>query len=82
MVIYPNAKSDKPISIIVFDDQPEQTTSMTVSNIKVGDFIKMIEGDYYGYHAVVSGKSYGDEIEINYFQKREKNFVIKENDSQ
>ena len=38
-----------------------------------------IQGDY-GNYAVVTGKSYGDEIEIKYFQKRENNFVIKEND--
>ena len=30
-MIYPNAKSDKPINTIVLEDQPEQTTSMTVS---------------------------------------------------
>ena len=35
--------------------------------------------DYYGYYAVATWESYGDEIEINYFPKREKNFVIKEN---
>ena len=75
-VIYPKAKSDKPINTVVFEDQSEQTTSIAVSNIKVGDFFK---GDFYGYYAVVMGESYGDEIEISYFQKREKNFVIKEN---
>ena len=76
LVIYPKAKSDKPINTVVFEDQSEQTTSIAVSNIKVGDFFK---GDFYGYYAVVMGESYGDEIEISYFQKREKNFVIKEN---
>ena len=33
----------------------------------------------HGHYPVVTGDSYGDEIEINYFQKRERNFVIKEN---
>ena len=62
-------KPEKPINTVVFEDQPEQTTNMTVSNIKVGDFIKVIKGDYYGYYAVVTGESCGDEIEINYFQQ-------------
>ena len=62
-------KSEKPINTVVFEDQPEQTTNMTVSNNKVGDFIKVTKGDYYGYYAVVTGESYGDEIEINYFQQ-------------
>ena len=35
--------------------------------------------DYYGHYAVATWESYDDEIEINYFPKREKNFVIKEN---
>ena len=35
--------------------------------------------DYYGHYTVATWESYGDEIEINYFPKREKNFVIKEN---
>ena len=33
-----------------------------------------------GIMQLLTGESYGDEIEIIYFQKREKNFVIKEND--
>ena len=37
--------------------------------------------NYYEHYAVVTGESYGDEIEINDFQKREKNFVIKKNHS-
>ena len=31
--------------------------------------------DYCGHCAVVTQECYGDETEINYFQKREKNFV-------
>ena len=46
LVIYPNAKSDKPINTAVFEDQPEQTTSMKVSNTKVGDFAKVIKEHY------------------------------------
>ena len=46
LVIYPNTKSDKPINTAVFEDQPEQTTSMTVSNTKVGDFAKVIKEHY------------------------------------
>ena len=78
LVIYPNAKSDKPSSTVVFEDQSEQTISMTVSNIKVGDFVKLIKDDNYRNYAVLTGQSYGSEIKIDYFQK-EKNFVIKEN---
>ena len=43
---------------------------------KLRDFMQ----GYFGYYAVVTGECYGDEVEINYFQKREKNLVIIEND--
>ena len=64
----------------MFEGQPERTTSMTVSNIEVGDFFKVIRGTTMGIMQLLTGESYGDENEIIYFQKREKNFVIKEND--
>ena len=51
-----------------------------VNNVKVGDFVKVIKADYYRYYVVATGESYGAEIEISYFLKREKNFAIKEND--
>ena len=43
---------------------------------KLRDFMQ----DCYGYYSVLTGESYGDEIKINYFQKRGKNFVTKKND--
>ena len=43
---------------------------------KLRDFMQ----DYFGHYAVLTGESYGDEVEINYLQKREKSLVIIEND--
>ena len=43
---------------------------------KLRDFMQ----DYFGHYAVLTGECYGDEVEINYLQKREKNLVIIEND--
>ena len=78
--IYPNAKNDKPINTVVFEDQPQPATSTPDSSIKVGDFVKVIQGSFERFYAFVTGESYGDEIESNCFAKQEKNFVLKEND--
>ena len=40
--------------------------------IQVGDYVMVIHEPFRGYFAVVTDKSYGDEFEIQYFQKKEK----------
>lgn len=81
LTIYSNAKPDKAHNV-VYEHRFQQATSIKepVTNIEVGDFFKVINGHPKGFYAVVIAESYGDEIEINYFQKSEKSFVIKKND--
>ena len=38
--------------------------------IQVGDYVMVIHEPFRGYFAVVTDKSYGDEFEIQYFQKK------------
>ena len=47
--------------------------------MQTGDFVKVVKGNFGGYYAVITEESYGDEIEINYFEKRQCYYVLKEN---
>ena len=48
--------------------------------IATGDYVKIVSGAYLGYYAIVTGESYGEELEIQYFEKKEKWWVLKEHD--
>ena len=42
------------------------------SAFQPGDYVKVLGGSFKAYYAVVTGSSYGDELEINYFEKMRK----------
>ena len=48
--------------------------------MQTGNFVKVVKGNFRGYYAVITGESYGNEIEINNFEKRQCYYVLKEND--
>ena len=48
--------------------------------MQTGDFVKVVKGNFRGYYRAITGESYGNEIEINYFEKRQHYYVLKEND--
>ena len=48
--------------------------------MQTGNFVKVVKGNFRGYYAVITGESYGNEIEINYFEKCQCYYVLKEND--
>ena len=48
--------------------------------IATGDYVKIVSGAFLGYYAIVTGESYGEELEIQYFEKKEKWWVLKEHD--
>ena len=48
--------------------------------MQTGDFVKVVKGNLRGYYAVITEESYGDKIEIKYFEKRQGYYVLKEND--
>ena len=72
-----NTPVNNQINTVIYETT---TTSKPVPQIKVGDFVKIIRGNYVDYYAVVTGLSYSNELEINYFVKREKYYVLKDND--
>ena len=39
--------------------------------MQTGNFVKVVKGNFRGYYAVITGESYGNEIEINHFEKRQ-----------
>ena len=59
------------------DSRPEEKND---DDIKPGDCVKIVNGLFAGYYAIVLDSSYGDEWEINYFEKRYGDWVIKEGD--
>ena len=58
----------------VNDDECNNDDDDESNNIEiwVSDYIMVIHEPFRGYFAVVTDKSYGDEFEIQYFQKKEK----------
>ena len=55
--------------------------NMAISeSLKCGDYVKVVSGLFKGFYATVLGKSYGGEVEIQYFQEKYGKWVLKEND--
>ena len=48
--------------------------------ISTGECVWVVSGAFLGYYAMVVGESYGEELEIQYFEKKEKWWVLKEFD--
>ena len=48
--------------------------------IATGDYVKIVLGVFVDYYAIVTAESYGEELEIQYFEKKEKWWVLKEHD--
>ena len=46
----------------------------------MGDYVMVIHEPFRGYFAVVTDNSYGDKSEIQYFQNKEKWWILIEND--
>ena len=49
-------------------------------NSKTGDYVKIVKGSFNGLYATVLGESYGDEIEIQYFEKKFGKWIVKDKD--
>ena len=56
-----------------------QQKIMKKHQMQTGDFVKVVKGNFRGYYAVITEESYGDKIEINYFEKHQPFYVLKEN---
>ena len=73
--------AERKINTVIYETTTtSKPTPQEPCQIKVGDFVKIIRGNCVDYCAVVTGLSYGNELEINYFVKREKYYVLKDND--
>ena len=48
--------------------------------IKSGDYVKVVQGNYINMFAIVTDEKVGDEFVIQYFQKKEKWWILKPND--
>ena len=48
--------------------------------IKPGDYVKVVQGNYINMFAIVTDEKVGDEFVIQYFQKKEKWWILKPND--
>ena len=70
-------KHNAPINIVAYEAKEVSTTP---SQLKTGDFVKVVNGAFQNYFAFITGVSYGDEIEIKYFEKRGRYYILREND--
>ena len=70
-------KHNAPINIVAYEAKEVSTTP---SQLKTGDFVKVVNGAFQNYFAFITGVSYGDEIEIKYFEKRGRYYILWEND--
>ena len=52
--------------------QLDLVEKMDLDELTPGDYVVVVKGMSKGYYATVLGNGYGDEVEINYFQKKEK----------
>ena len=52
----------------------------SVGEIKSGDYVKVVQGNYINMFAIVTDEKVGDEFGIQYFQKKEKWWILKSND--
>ena len=59
---------------------PAVVKNVEEDELTPGDYVVVIKGMFKGYYATVLGEGYGDEIEINYFEKKKKWWTLKEND--
>ena len=48
--------------------------------LKIGDYVMVKKGRFVGYYASVIGESYGDELEIQYFERCQGKYTLKEHD--
>ena len=48
--------------------------------MNIGDYVTVTRGSFKVYSALVTGNSYGGEVEIQYFQKQLKWWILKAND--
>ena len=52
--------------------------------VKIGDYVKIVKGNFKEYYATITEHSYGDELENNYFAKtseKSKLYVLKPRDT-
>ena len=69
-----------PINTVTFGKHSVLQQKITKKHqMQTGDFVKIVKGNFRGYYAVITEESYGDKIEINYFEKRQHFYVLKEN---
>ena len=62
------------------DDEVEIDTVVESVTFNIGDHVVIVKEPYKGYYATIIDKSYGDEWEIQYYEKRFKWYVLKDND--
>ena len=73
--------ANAPINTVTYEKHSVLQQKITkIRQMQTGDFVKVVKGNFRGYYAVVTQESYGDEIKINYFEMRQRYYVLKEND--
>ena len=48
--------------------------------LKTGEYVKIVKGSFAGLYATLLGESYGNEVEIQYFEKKFGKWIVKDRD--
>ena len=62
------------------DKELESEVDVVAKEVKIGDYVTVTRGPFRVYYALVTGNSYGGEVEIQYFEKYSKWWIIKDNE--
>ena len=65
---------------LISENEERDSSDEDQDDLKQGDCVKVIKGNYLGYFALVAGDGCGGEIDINYFEGKNKWWVLKEKD--
>ena len=57
--------NDEVDTDIIMDDPGDESSD---GKLKTGEYVKIVKGRFAGLYATVLGESYGNEVEIQYFQ--------------
>ena len=74
------ASDEEPDDVIHNNDVNAKLPDLDDGSLKVGEYVKVIKGLFSGLYATVLGKSYGDELEIQYFENSFGKYILKDND--
>ena len=64
-------------SVKIVSDIDSENGEFPEKDFQIGDSVKIVTGLFQGYYATILGRSYGDELEIQYFEEKYGKWILK-----